>query len=716
MFDRNSGGNLKLSLCFLLILQILAGFVYIKIKLVNPFVVSAFCFVLMLFLFQTGKENINSKEKDSVINILKASLLATICSINFFALRYVLNNNKSLFLVFITASFSAVIILSFLKSKAWSKFWVNVKKAKGLSFDLSKDKDTKHKNSVDIVLCKDKETDEDILIPGKDRFLHLIILGPTGCGKTSQMLLPMCLQDIQNHDVGVTVLDPKSDFAEQVYALAKLNKREALFFDPVAKDCPKFNPLYGAEADVITNITTTFNKLADSKNQYFADIATELLTKSLKVLKRTEGNKATLITLSNFINNIGGFGRQKINELSRKPCRSDFEEQENREICQWFNNEYFMRDSKIFENTNGCRSQLAKLLDNSYIRRVLNPEDGKSEIDFVDALASRKVIAMTTCQGNLGELSRYLGYFLIFQFQAAVFKRPGREETRVPHILYIDEFQAYSSPQFADMLTQGRSYRVSSVLATQSRDMIAQGAGKDGKAFLSAVSTNCRNVVLFPGINTDDAVYYSKTFGTYETERVSSGESKRQSGFFGSAPGKTVSQTVTMVEKPYFSPSEITQRPFGEVVFRIINHNSQELARVGVCEYIPSQIKEIVDRMVDDYREEHGVLRDENGEEIDIPAVKMGDILILDDLEENQEENTSLDVSLPPSVTPDNAPKAPKEAKIKKTEPPEEVVSEILDSVPEEKEDSEVGYLDFKSRPVNPLSDLLPDDLEDDVI
>ena len=56
----------------------------------------------------------------------------------------------------------------------------------------------------DVVLCDDKERleagdkDPREIIPYKDRFLHMLILGPTGGGKTSQVILPMVNQDVHN--------------------------------------------------------------------------------------------------------------------------------------------------------------------------------------------------------------------------------------------------------------------------------------------------------------------------------------------------------------------------------------------------------------------------------------------------------------------------------------------------------------------------------------
>lgn len=73
------------------------------------------------------------------------------------------------------------------------------------------DKNEMELNDVepDIVLCKDAETGKPVIWPHSDRYTHMLCLGPTGSGKTSQTIIPLIYQDIQKKNVGITVLEPK---------------------------------------------------------------------------------------------------------------------------------------------------------------------------------------------------------------------------------------------------------------------------------------------------------------------------------------------------------------------------------------------------------------------------------------------------------------------------------------------------------------------------
>lgn len=494
---------------------------------------------------------------------------------------------------------------------------------------LSKISNNNDPKPGDIVLCNIKEKvaagekDPREIWPAKDRFLHMLIIGPTGCGKTSQTIIPMILQDVQNPDWGITVLEPKGDLAIKAHLMAERFGRKSIYFDPSYKNCPKFNPLSGREVDVVENIATTFKMLNPDSPQFFLDLNEQLIRNAVKVLKRLDRNEgvdgkyATLIWLSRLLQNSGGQGRELVNNFSKINADSESEAAENKDIAQWFLNDYFPERSKVYENTSGVRSQVAKLISNEYLREVFNPdfEKGESnEINFDEHLANGGVICISTAQGTLRDLSKYLGYFIILTLQSSVFRRPGTENTRRPHSLYIDEFQTYSTPGFSDMLTQGRSYRVSSILATQARAQMAMGGGKDGKNFVELVSANARNIILYPGINNDDAKYYSAQFGEYEKTDVMISESRKKFNLLTGGLDKLGHPTEQIREQKKmeanFSPTDLIfgnnkGESFGEIVYCIIKKNSVQPAKVGLISYIPKDLNDELDAQILKYDEEY---------------------------------------------------------------------------------------------------------------
>ena len=61
----------------------------------------------------------------------------------------------------------------------------------------------------DAVIGYSIEDNKPVILPLKDRYLHMLIIGPTGSGKTSQSVIPMINRDMTNPDIGITVIEPK---------------------------------------------------------------------------------------------------------------------------------------------------------------------------------------------------------------------------------------------------------------------------------------------------------------------------------------------------------------------------------------------------------------------------------------------------------------------------------------------------------------------------
>lgn len=460
----------------------------------------------------------------------------------------------------------------------------------------------------DAQIGVDADTGQPVIIPLKDRYLHTMIYGATGTGKTSQSLIPMIYDDMQNSEVGVIVLEPKGDLAEKVYAMAKLTGREdAIYFNPIMENCPYFNPLLGDEDDVIENLVTTFKTLDPDSGTFFKDNAENLIRRGVKVIKRLYGNNATLMDLDDLINNIENRGTNMVKELKNKAVKDVRVLQDNRNICAWFLDDYFSGNSgqrggtKTFEHTSGLRNQVSKLISNRYVSRVLNPpkdvilKDG-DYVDFDKIMRDGGVIAITTAQGKLRDLSKFLGYFLILQIQSSVFRRPGNEDTRRGCFFYSDEFQTYANAGFSEMLTQGRSYRVASILATQNRALVGMNSGSQGKNFLELVSTNARNVIIYPGGNVDDSTYFSKAFGENLIHRIDKSYS-RQLSLFGKKPGSESVKESDVYENR-FRASDLVYKEFGEVVYSVVQNNTLKPPGVSKLSFLPREVSNQIDDFV----------------------------------------------------------------------------------------------------------------------
>jgi hypothetical protein len=95
-----------------------------------------------------------------------------------------------------------------------------------------------------------------------------------------------------------------------------------------------------------------------------------------------------------------------------------------------------------------------------YVRNIIGQQ--KSAFKMYDAMQERKVILLNLAKGISGEeTSKLIGKIIAMQVKLSALKRAKiKEEERVPHYLYVDEFQNYVSASFESILSEARKYKL----------------------------------------------------------------------------------------------------------------------------------------------------------------------------------------------------------------------------------------------------------------
>ena len=413
----------------------------------------------------------------------------------------------------------------------------------------------------DVVLCYDRETLQPVIIPEDDRFLNMLIMGPTGTGKSSQVFTPLIYQDLINGSCGITVIDPKEDLAEAIYEVAKQFDRHVLYVDPADENCPRLNPFEGTEEIVTKNMLKIFSpsfRITSNEEKRDMDVCRNLITKSIKLLKEYPdicGNNLNIVTYANFICNKYNESRLKISKTLEQ-LRVNRLSLELTEICEWFLYDYFEPTKDVYDRCATVRIKVVELASNKYLKRVMTPSNNSTveKSDFNKHLLNRDIVIMNTKNTILGPLGKTFGEFIMLEFLNATFRRKhyAKEMGHVgqvpPHFLYIDEFATYS-PVLTEMFTQGRSFRVGTHIAVQNRALLQMCGDELTEAQSLLIESNARNLVLFPGLNGEDARYYSAQFYNLK-------------------------------------PEEICYRPFGQICYRVVANKSISRPGVGLVFFI----------------------------------------------------------------------------------------------------------------------------------
>ncbi len=410
-----------------------------------------------------------------------------------------------------------------------------------------------------LELGADIKTGKKIRLTPSDRFGHMVIVGPTGCGKTSKIIKPGIWQDLieikrkrtayrklldkiehdyekglqrirknktwsldkkqskviqliekkdkrlskinkQDYIAGLTVIEPKGDLAEDVVKMCKkLNLNDYKFINPMNEDTDIFNIMQGEADEVAETNRTVLKNLFGKQEQFFSLIQETTARNTILLIKRLRGDALDLIDVARTLRD------EDILRSMVDKYESEFGEDD---LVQFFRAEvYGTLKDKFYQFALGLRQQLEDIGGNKYLKRVLI---GNSTVNLDKHLEEGGILIVNTCMGRLGILGDTFGEFVIMHLQNAVFRRPGSEWTRPNHYIWIDEAPRYMNPDLERLLAIGRSYRASANMSIQVSDQLVLSERKELAGILMA---NWRTKIVLGGLPEQDAKMFSEEFG-----------------------------------------------------------------------------------------------------------------------------------------------------------------------------------------------------------
>lgn len=332
-----------------------------------------------------------------------------------------------------------------------------------------------------------------VLLETSDRFLHLHVLGPTGSGKSSSVLMPLMAQDIA-HGHGVLLLEPKGDLSQAGYARAIASRRSVMRLDPNDPACPHFNPLDGPADQAAEGLAWCLNQISSGGHPYYAVAARVRVLHAVRVIKQVRGDGADLGDVLTFFRD-GAWQRRLVHESADAAAVAYFEEQWARKVAA------------SREDQQGLLNRLELLWANPAVRRVLT---GPADFTWDEVLQDGWVVLCPLSLARLGESARALGS-LIWHGAAQAAYRRDPSHTHPPFFIYLDEFYQWVSDDIGDFLALARGYSVGLILAHQ--DM-----GQLSAPLAEAVLANARHRVILPGSARDDIVRFRQGAEPYPVD------------------------------------------------------------------------------------------------------------------------------------------------------------------------------------------------------
>ncbi len=303
---------------------------------------------------------------------------------------------------------------------------------------------------------------KEIKLTPKDRMRHVYILGQTGTGKTTIMLAQM-YEDLQQGN-WFTFLDPHGEGIDTIMQhFPKERIDDLIYFDLSNTEYPiAFNPLDWAhnddERDVITNdLIEMFVSMYGE--EIFGPRIQDYFRNACFLLMEQE-EWWTLVDIMRLFTD-DAYAESKIRNVK------------NPVIAAWWNKTYKkMGDREKAEIIPFIQAKFAPFTTSTYVRNIIGQP--KSAFNFDEAMQEKKVILVKLAKGLVGEInSQLIGRMVSMQLKLAALRRAGMAEPdRVPHFLYIDEFQNYVSQSIESILSEARKYKLWLTIAHQYIDQL----------------------------------------------------------------------------------------------------------------------------------------------------------------------------------------------------------------------------------------------------
>ena len=170
--------------------------------------------------------------------------------------------------------------------------------------------------------------------------------------------------------------------------------------------------------------------------------------------------------------------------------------------------------------------------------------------------------------------------------QQSVLARPGNDNTRIPHFLYIDDFPEFLCKAIEPVFTVYRKYKVGNILSAQTLSQLSDENGHSN--FKDEILANCVNKVIFGNALPEDVKWW-------ETELQEKREWDWNSTYETDPDKQGYDSKLGMIKykwKPNFAAGKVMSLKDKQILFKIKDNKGKSYVNKGKVDYLESKYKE----------------------------------------------------------------------------------------------------------------------------
>lgn len=391
-------------------------------------------------------------------------------------------------------------------------------------------------------------------------------------------------------NLGITYMAPDDETINRVQGICNNFGIPYNLIDPNNQSSPGLNPFaFDDPIQTALSISTVLKGFYTDRNpemaQAYQENASTQIIENLAILLKVaypKLNDGKLPNIDDMLKLLSNF------ELVEKLCK--ILEADNETASKYENQLGYFKKNFFHDSPNLAEMQKAVSIPMAQLDTLLRYPGVKNilcnrnnNLNYDKILENGEVCLVCTRRGDLGESAhKAFGLFFLLLMQFSVLRRPGNENTRTPHFLYIDEFPDFICPATETIFTVYRKYRIGTTVSAQSRSQIFEHGEKLGTTIMS----NCSNKILFGNNTPEDNEWWSKELGEKKDWSVS------QTGFHTKNLEYDEKINAKFEFKPKYPAGKIQSLKFKKCMFKIKNVKGAIVNGTANLDFLPSKYKE----------------------------------------------------------------------------------------------------------------------------
>ena len=393
-------------------------------------------------------------------------------------------------------------------------------------------------------------------------------------------------------DLGLTLMSPDSEVLNHMMDVCSNFSFNYNIIDPTNSQSIGLNPfIYDDPSKIAVTISSALKAMYrithdDIGEAYRDDMTIQAIENLAMLLKEMypKMNDGLLPNMEDMLKMFNNF------DLIEKMCEIMAQDEELKEKyaiqLTYFKKNFYHNapgKSNIEKYLFLTVTQLDNLLRIPGVKNVLC--NRHENLDFDKMLANGEITFICTRRGDLGASAhKAFGLFFLISMQNAVFRRPGSENSRLPHFFYLDEFPDFICKETEAIFTMYRKYKIATTISSQTLSQLEPADLKEN--YKTVILSNCANKIFTGGGSIEELEWWSDEFGTRREWTYSNSMDMEKLEYdkkWGSVKWEYVK---------YFKPGKMQTFSAKDCAYKIRGSNGKPMVGQSKLNYLESKYKE----------------------------------------------------------------------------------------------------------------------------